>query len=215
MRDFVAAAKELMAQEYERFGAAQSAKSLREGDPIWSDSYVLAAISSALEKANHYAREIERLRAELARIEESGTPWVPELLEWLEKHDCCPALPFTDYELIEALEARFGTEPSEREPDDFVDRALSLADVHAEDSREDGVRLMSRGALIAFARDITAETSHAVQPVVARARYFASGPEGCFYTEDMHLAEKIVNRIDLDDDWTITDLQETKADETF
>lgn len=111
MRDFVAEAKELMAQEYERFGAIQSAKTLRNGDPIWDDSYVLAAISSALEKANHYASEIERLRAELARIEENGTPWVPELLEWLEKHDCCPALPFTDYELIEALESRFGLLP--------------------------------------------------------------------------------------------------------
>jgi hypothetical protein len=55
--------------------------------------------------------EIDDLRAELARIEENGTPWVPELLEWLEKHDCCPELPFTDYELIESLEARFGTKP--------------------------------------------------------------------------------------------------------
>jgi uncharacterized protein (DUF2267 family) len=49
-----------------------------------------------------------QFRAELDRIEELGTPWVPELLEWLGKHDCCPELPFTDYELIEALEARFG-----------------------------------------------------------------------------------------------------------
>lgn len=49
-----------------------------------------------------------QLRVELDRIEEQGAPWVPEMLEWLEKHDCCPELPFTDYELIEALEARFG-----------------------------------------------------------------------------------------------------------
>ena len=43
--------------------------------------------------------------------------------------------------------------------------------------------------------------------VAHHGRYFASGPEGCFYTEDMQLAEKIVNRIDQDDDWTITDLR--------
>ena len=35
-----------------------------------------------------------------------------------------------------------------------LDRVLGLADVHAEDSREDGVRLLDRGGLFAFARDI-------------------------------------------------------------
>lgn len=34
-----------------------------------------------------------------------------------------------------------------------LDRVLSLADVHAEESREDGVRLLDRGGLLAFAQD--------------------------------------------------------------
>lgn len=37
-----------------------------------------------------------------------------------------------------------------------TDRVLSLADVHAEESREDGVRLLDRGGLLAFAQDVAA-----------------------------------------------------------
>lgn len=122
--------------------------------PRWQDKYQeYDRMFSPMKCAQD---EIDDLRAELVRIEEHGTPWVPELLEWLEKHECCPELPFTDYELIEALESRFGAKSDAHETDDFVDRVLSLADVHAEDSREDGARLMSRGALVAFSRDLMA-----------------------------------------------------------
>lgn len=53
-RDFLAEAKELMAKEYERFGATHTAKTLRNGDPIWNDSYVLAAVASSLVAASSY-----------------------------------------------------------------------------------------------------------------------------------------------------------------
>ncbi len=45
-----------------------------------------------------------------------------------------------------------------------LDRVLSLADVHAEESREDGVRLLDRGGLLAFAQDV-ATVLAARQPV--------------------------------------------------
>ena len=35
-----------------------------------------------------------------------------------------------------------------------MDRVLSIADVHAEESREDGTRLLDRGGLVAFAKDV-------------------------------------------------------------
>lgn len=100
MRDFVEEARQFMAQERARVGGS---------DAIWDENYALEAIASAMEKAHALGCEVNRLNAQLCIIEENGTPWVPELLEWLGNHDCCPALPFTDYELIEALEARFGT----------------------------------------------------------------------------------------------------------
>ncbi|MCU0994011.1 hypothetical protein JAK71_15490 [Stenotrophomonas maltophilia] len=52
-----------------------------------------------------------------------------------------------------------------------LDRVLSLADVHAEESREDGVRLLDRGGLLAFAQDVAAALA-ARQPVGAL-------PQGC------------------------------------
>ncbi|WP_416058440.1 hypothetical protein [Stenotrophomonas maltophilia] len=45
-----------------------------------------------------------------------------------------------------------------------LDRVLSLADVHAEESREDGTRLLDRGGLLAFAQDVAAALA-ARQPV--------------------------------------------------
>ena len=45
-----------------------------------------------------------------------------------------------------------------------LDRLLSLADVHAEESREDGLRLLDRGGLLAFAQDVAAALA-ARQPV--------------------------------------------------
>lgn len=49
-----------------------------------------------------------------------------------------------------------------------TDRVLSLADVHAEESREDGVRLLDRGGLLAFAQDVAAALAarQPVQPVL-------------------------------------------------
>ncbi|MBH1830962.1 hypothetical protein I5W42_05725 [Stenotrophomonas maltophilia] len=47
-----------------------------------------------------------------------------------------------------------------------LDRVLSLADVHAEESREDGVRLPDRGGLLPFAQDVAAALA-ARQPVVS------------------------------------------------
>jgi hypothetical protein len=37
-------------------------------------------------------------------------------------------------------------------------------------------------------------------------RYFASGPEGFFYTDNLGLAERILLRSFYDDEWTVTDL---------
>jgi hypothetical protein len=41
-------AKELLAQEYERVGALEAARSLRTNGAIWNDSTTIAAIASAL-----------------------------------------------------------------------------------------------------------------------------------------------------------------------
>lgn len=39
------------------------------------------------------------------------------------------------------------------------------------------------------------------------ARYFASGPQGSFFCDNLELAGVLVDAIDKDDDWTITDLE--------
>lgn len=39
-----------------------------------------------------------------------------------------------------------------------------------------------------------------------KSQYFCDGPEGHFYTNDLELARKLVNLIDKDDDWTITEI---------
>ncbi|HEL3174765.1 MULTISPECIES: hypothetical protein [Stenotrophomonas] len=58
-----------------------------------------------------------------------------------------------------------------------LDRVLSLADVHAEESREDGTRLLDRGGLLAFAQDVAAplaayQSAHG-EPNTARNRLTA------------------------------------------
>lgn len=58
-----------------------------------------------------------------------------------------------------------------------LDRVLSLADVHAEESREDGVRLLDRGGLLAFAQDVAAVLS-AGQPVGETVAYLDLGAGG-------------------------------------
>lgn len=40
-----------------------------------------------------------------------------------------------------------------------------------------------------------------------RLRYFADGPQGSFFTNNLQLARDLVNLYDKDDDWTITDLE--------
>lgn len=44
-------------------------------------------------------------------------------------------------------------------------------------------------------------------------RYFASGPEGHFWCDDPGLANRLVDAIDKDGDWTITDLHNPVAAE--
>lgn len=45
------------------------------------------------------------------------------------------------------------------------------------------------------------------------AKYFCDGPQGHFYCDDLELARKLVNLIDNDDDWTITELPLDGVDE--
>lgn len=72
-----------------------------------------------------------------------------------------------------------------------LDRVLSLADVHAEESREDGVRLLDRGGLLAFARDVAAALA-ACSPV--RIYGCCAQPEGELHTAECpnmrHLAAR-------------------------
>lgn len=72
-----------------------------------------------------------------------------------------------------------------------LDRVLSLADVHAEESREDGVRLLDRGGLLAFARDVAAALA-ACSPV--RIYGCCDQPEGELHTAECpnmrHLAAR-------------------------
>ena len=46
-------------------------------------------------------------------------------------------------------------------------------------------------------------------------RYWANGPQGSFYTDDLGLARRILDAYDNNEDWTITDLYnpEGPADE--
>jgi hypothetical protein len=57
-----------------------------------------------------------------------------------------------------------------------------------------------------YARDYAAALSQTAG-VVEPARYFASGPQGHFFADDLQLARDLVNLYDKDDDWTITDLR--------
>lgn len=68
--------------------------------------------------------------------------------------------------LRRVLDAALSAQPSPGGQGDELDldRVLSLADVHAEESREDGVRLLDRGGLLAFAQDVVSALS-ARQPV--------------------------------------------------
>ena len=46
--------------------------------------------------------------------------------------------------------------------------------------------------------------------VIEPGRYFAGGPEGSFFTDDLAFAERLIAAFDRDD-WTITDLQNPTA----
>lgn len=45
----------------------------------------------------------------------------------------------------------------------------------------------------------------AALPHLSPARYFCSGPQGVFWTDDLELARALVDAYDKDDDWTVTD----------
>lgn len=68
--------------------------------------------------------------------------------------------------ITDAMTDHAATKPTQADPVETLDmdRVLSLADVHAEESREDGVRLLDRGGLMAFAQDVAAALA-ARQPV--------------------------------------------------
>lgn len=76
-------------------------------------------------------------------------------------------------------QAALSTQPSPGGQGDALDldRVLSLADVHAEESREDGVRLLDRGGLLAFAQDVAVALA-ARQPVGAPVAYLDLGAGG-------------------------------------
>lgn len=57
-----------------------------------------------------------------------------------------------------------------------------------------------------YARDYAAALSQTAR-VAAPGRYFADGPQGHFFADDLQLARDLVNLYDKDDDWTITDLR--------
>ncbi|MDT3557917.1 hypothetical protein ROV95_17620 [Stenotrophomonas maltophilia group sp. msm1] len=94
--------------------------------------------------------------------------------------DALPPLPCTGYsaysdgteplytaeQMRDYARAALSAQPSPGGQGDALDldRVLSLADLHAEESREDGVRLLDRGGLLAFAQDVAAAFA-ARQPV--------------------------------------------------
>jgi len=91
------------------------------------------------------------------------------------------------WELWQAATAARYAQPSPGGQGDELDldRVLSLADVHAEESREDGVRLLDRGGLLAFAQDVVSALA-ARQPVASNQPSGNSGelavdsqPVGC------------------------------------
>ncbi len=57
-----------------------------------------------------------------------------------------------------------------------------------------------------YARDYAAALSQTAG-AAAPGRYFADGPQGHFFADDLQLARDLVNLYDKDDDWTITDLR--------
>lgn len=57
-----------------------------------------------------------------------------------------------------------------------------------------------------YARDYAAALSQTAG-VHEPGRYFAGGPQGHFFADDLQLARDLVNLYDKDDDWTITDLR--------
>ncbi|MCU1114359.1 hypothetical protein JAK74_11170 [Stenotrophomonas maltophilia] len=89
-----------------------------------------------------------------------------------------------------------------------MDRVLSLADVHAEESREDGVRLLDRGGLLAFAQDVAtvlAARQAVGEPVCSGGfvisngsgeKYMAWGQVGPEWTADRSAALWLVRRAD-------------------
>lgn len=81
-------------------------------------------------------------------------------------------------------------------------------------ARDDGeyVRLEDVKAITsALEQPLTQQRGEATECVcpdeALRLRYFADGPQGSFFTNNLQLARDLVNLYDKDDDWTITDLE--------
>ncbi|WP_440977449.1 hypothetical protein [Stenotrophomonas maltophilia] len=74
-----------------------------------------------------------------------------------------------------------------------LDRVLSLADVHAEESREDGIRLLDRGGLLGFAQDVASALA-ARQPVGEPVGRVRTRVDGGFIAELLPgVAERVSN----------------------
>lgn len=86
---------------------------------------------------------------------------------------------YTAEQMRDYARAALSAQPSPGGQGDVLDldRVLSLADVHAEESREDGVRLLDRGGLLALAQDVAAVLA-ARQPVGEPVAYLDLGAGG-------------------------------------
>lgn len=88
--------------------------------------------------------------------------WARSYGTWNVERDDDPALGTTGYKDLtltvawHAIQARAALADTPAAPvaQLDMDRVLSIADVHADESREDGVRLIDRGGLVAFASDV-------------------------------------------------------------
>ncbi|WP_282265512.1 hypothetical protein [Stenotrophomonas sp. PS02298] len=80
-------ARELLAEEYERVGSVEAARSLRANDAIWNDSATVAAIESALaHAAQHAAPEVGRILALLEQWEQRAAKAYPVDAMLINKH---------------------------------------------------------------------------------------------------------------------------------
>ena len=163
----------------------------KEGDAIHPD-YDTVALHDVAKLYVKYSLLFNALAAAPAQAQDDRAAFKA----YLQECDDCEIVPDVAGAFHAAWQKRAAPAQAVAVPDLDMDRVLSIADVHAEESREDGTRLLDRGGLVAFAKDVLRVAAPAQEHATQLAGQALPADE--FRGDTASLVRNITALLDLD-----------------